>query len=141
MSDLHLSANQATPAVQNYLRFMLGAKHLERHEVDGRTIRLWFRADPDYFIGEEVIARIAIGGGFSLLHRFAFEVAEFHAMLAGQAVRLRVGKTEFDAFFKMSSADLDALAKTPEKWDASPIGSVSDAQQWQFFLEFSKYNE
>jgi hypothetical protein len=141
MTEGTLSRAQAPPAVQNYLRFMLGSKHLERHEADARAIRLWFRADDEYFGGEEVVARIAIGGGFALLHRFAFETVEFHVTLAGQPVRMFVEKAEFDAFFNMSAAALDALAKTPDQWDRSPIGSVSDRQQWQFFLKFSKYNK
>lgn len=141
MTEGQLSRPTAPPAVQNYLRYMLGAKHLDRHEVEARTIRLWFRADDDYFSSEEVLARIAIGGAFSLLHRFAFEQAEFHMSLAAQPVRLRVPKAEFDAFFGMTAAALDSLAKTPDAWDRSPIGRVSDEQQWQFFLKFSKYNE
>lgn len=129
------------PAVQNFLRFMLGAQHLERHEVEERVIRLWFRADEEFFASEEVVARVAIGGAFPLLHRFGFETAEFHAALAGQPVRLRVTKAEFDAFFNLPAATLDALAKTPGEWDHSPIGQVTEQQQWQFFLKFSKYNE
>jgi hypothetical protein len=132
---------QAPPAVQNFLRFMLGAQHLERHEVDGRVIRLWFRPDENFFTSEEVVARVAIGGAFPLLHRFGFESAEFHTALAGQPVRLRVTKAEFDAFFSLSAAAMDALAKAPDQWDHSPIGRVTEQQQWQFFLKFSKYNE
>jgi hypothetical protein len=131
----------APPAVQNYLRFMLGAQHLERHEVEGRTIRLWFRTDDAYFGSEEVLARIAIGGGFALLHRFGFATVQLHATLNGQPVRLHVGQAEFDAFFGMTAEQLDALAKTPDRWDTSPIGRVSDERQWQFFLEFSKYDK
>jgi hypothetical protein len=41
----------------------------------------------------------------------------------------------------MTVKALDALAKAPDQWDRSPIGSVSDAQQWQFFLKFSQYNK
>jgi len=141
MTEGTLARAQASPAVQNYLRFMLGAKHLERHEVEGRTIRLWFRPDEDYFSSEEVVARVAIGGGFALLHRFAFETVEFHVTLGGQPVRLYLEKTAFDEFFGMSTKALDALAKTPDEWDRSPIGSVSDQQQWQFFLKFSQYNK
>jgi hypothetical protein len=140
MSDVALSRPQAPPAVQNYLRFMLGATHLERHEVEARLIRLWFRPDEDYFGSEEVVARIAIGGGFALLYRFGFATVEFHAALHGEPVRLHVDKPEFADFFGMPEADLEALAKTPDRWDASPLGRVSDAQQWQFFLKFSKYS-
>ncbi|HEX7928519.1 MAG TPA: hypothetical protein VF678_13070 [bacterium] len=141
MTEGLLSRAQGSPAVQNYLRFMMGAKHLDRHEVEGKSIRMWFRADDDYFSSEEVVARVAIGGGFSLLHRFGFDVAEFHVSLAKQPVRLYVEKAVFDEFFKMSAAALDALAKAPEQWDRSPLGSASDSQQWQFFLKFSQYNK
>jgi hypothetical protein len=140
MSDVALSRNHAPSAVQNYLRFMLGATHLERHEVDARRIRLWFRPDEDYFGGEEVVARIAIGGAFALLCRFGFATVEIHANLHGEPVRLHVDKPEFAAFFGMPEADLDALVKSPDRWDHSPIGLVSDAQQWQFFLKFSQYD-
>ena len=141
MTEGALAKPQAPPALQNYLRFMLGAQHLERHDVEGRTIRLWFRKDDAYFASEEVAARIAIGGGFALLHRFGFNAAQFHMTLNGQPVGLRVAKPEFDAFFGMTAAELDAIAKTPDRWDDSPIGRVTAERQWQFFLEFSKYNE
>jgi len=133
--------SQASTSVQNFLRFMQGSTHLDRHEVEGVTIRLWFREDDAYFTGEEFVARMAIGAGFVLLHRFGFQVLEANLRMKSQNVRMVVPRDGFGAFFGMGEQALDSLAKNPGAWDSSPLASSPSAKQWEFFLKFAQYEK
>jgi hypothetical protein len=135
------AAQQAPPPVQTFLRYMQGASHLERHEVDGGTIRLWFRPDETYFSGEEFVARMAIGAGFVLLYRFGFAAVEAVLRMKDQNVRVALPREEFGAFFGLGAQALANLAKDPDGWDASPLAGVTPAKQWEFFLKFAKYEK
>ncbi len=129
------------PRVDRMLQGMLGAGHLERCELTGTGIALHFRADDAYFASEELIARLVIGAAFGLLHRCGLEEAAFTFVRHGMDVRLRVGKAAFDAFFGLSAEQMAQLAADPDRFETSPVRTVSERRQWEFFLHFSKSEE
>lgn len=123
------------------LHGMLGAGHLERAELAGTGIALHFRPDDAYFSSDELIARLVIGAAFGLLHRCGLEHAVFTFVRNGNDVRLRVAKAAFDSFFRLSAQQMARLARDPEHFETSSVRTVSEARQWEFFLQFSKGDE
>jgi len=130
--------NTRNPRVDRLLRGMLGASHLERAVLDGASLVLHFRADDAYFVSEEFIARLAVGAAFGLLYRCGLQHVACHFVRQGQDVRLRIARDAFAAFFGLSPEALERLASDPERFEASPVRTISAARQWEFFLQFSK---
>jgi len=127
--------------VDRMLQGMLGTGHLEHTELAGSGIALHFRADDAYFTSDEFIARLVIGAAFGLLHRCGLDHAVFTFVRNGNDVRLRVAKAAFDAFFALSAAQMARLASDPDRFEHSPVRNVTEARQWEFFLQFSKDDE
>ncbi len=124
--------------VDRMLQGMLGAPYLEQADLDGKSLSLYFRGDDNYFVGEEFMARLAIGAAFGLFFRCAIEVATFWFYRNEQDVKLRVEKPAFNAFFGLNDKQMAKLAADPDRFEASPVHKVNEQRQWEFFLHFSK---
>ena len=124
--------------VDRMLQGMLGAPHIEQADLDGTQLSIYFRGDDDYFVGEEFLARLAIGAAFGFFYRCGVEKAAFWFFRNGEDVKLRFDKAAFNAFFGLSTEQMSKLAVDPNRFDASPVHQVNEQRQWEFYLQFSK---
>lgn len=126
------------PRVDRMLQGMLGAPYVEQADLDGKSISIYFRGADDYFVNEEIIARLVIGAAFGLFYRCEIETAAFWFYRNETDVKLKVAKPAFNAFFGLTDDQMTKLAADPDRFEASPVHRVTEQRQWEFYLQFSK---
>ena len=124
--------------VDRMLHVMMGSAHLESAELTGPVLTLRYRQADAYFVNDEFVARLVIGAAFGLLYRCGLGEVHFHFMRDGQDVPLHVSREAFAAFFGLDEEQMAALAADPARFDASPVHRVTEARQWEFYLQFTK---
>lgn len=124
--------------VDRMLQGMLGAPYVTRADLKGASISIHFRGADDYFVSEELMARLVIGAAFGLFYRCDMETATFRFRRNDADVKLSVDKPAFNAFFGLTGEQMTKLAADPDRFDTSPVHRVTERRQWEFFLQFSK---
>jgi hypothetical protein len=143
MNESTASSPGAPPATGNsridrMLPGMMGTPYLESAQLDGSVLTLKYRQADTYFVNDEFVARLAIGAAFGLLYRCGVGEVRFLFTRDGQEVLLHVDKVGFNAFFKLTEEQMARFATDPARFDASPVHTVTEARQWEFYLQFTK---
>ena len=112
---------------------------IAEHKEDGDTITLRFHASESYFDGDEAIAQIGIGSGYSLLYGRGFDKAVFQIPYRGQTLVMRVERSGLRDFFGLSEEEMHALGQSNERFNASPMKSPPPEELRSFFHAFTHF--
>ena len=139
--ETFITQREAPPLIA-YLRRLEGGFlgiYVDAFEEEGRTLRVRFKRQDGYFDSEKSIALNSVGAAFSLLYGRDYDTVTLDFDYRGSPLRVSVQRAEFNHFFGLGEAEMRALAEDRDKFEASRLKNIPEAEQEAFFQEFARY--
>jgi hypothetical protein len=116
---------------------VLGARVADFQE-DGRTLTVRFRRAEGYLDSERDLALAGVGTGFSLLYGRGYDTVVLRFDRGERPVRMRLERAAFARFFGLSGDQMAALASDWQRFQTSPVKTISPERQQAFYEAFAR---